>query len=103
MKTSLPAILGKVTPVACLLGLALILTGCESDQEQQEPAFPYVHGTSYGQSAVALPQDLRHYLRHPQRTVQISSAMPLPHRKASPEATSPTQQPPKQPRPMIGT
>jgi hypothetical protein len=73
MKT-LPAILRKATPAACLLGLALILTGCESEQDQQEPVFPYVHGTTYGQS-VALPQDLRHHQRTP-RTVQLRHAAP---------------------------
>jgi hypothetical protein len=76
MKT-LPAILRKATPAACLLGLALILTGCEQDQVQQEPLITYVHDTSYGQSAVALPQDLRHHQRTP-RTVQLRHAAPPP-------------------------
>jgi hypothetical protein len=79
MKT-LPAILRKATPAACLLGLALILTGCESDdQVQQEPLITYAHGTTYGQSAVALPQDLRQDVRHHQRTphtIQLRHAAP---------------------------
>jgi hypothetical protein len=74
---SLPAILRKVTPVTCLLGLTLIITGCSSEQEQSGPVFTYVHGASYGQSAVSLPQDLRHHQRTP-RTAQLRHAAPPP-------------------------
>ena len=65
MKT-LPA-LHKATPAAFLLGLSLILTGCTPDQEQyqDEQIFPAIHSTTYGQSAVALPQDVRHHHRIP--------------------------------------
>ena len=78
---SLPAALSKVTPAACLLGLTLIITGCSSDQPQNEPVLPYVHGATYGQSAVSLPQDLRQDLRHHQRTArpaQLRHAAPPP-------------------------
>ena len=68
---SLPATLRKVTPAAGLLGLILILTGCNSDQAQVEPVVPNVHGTSYGESAVSLPQDVRHHQRTA-RMVQTS-------------------------------
>jgi hypothetical protein len=69
MKTSLPVILRKATPAAALLGLALILSGCSADQDQTEP-FTYVHGPGYGESSVALPQDLRHHQRTP-RAIQL--------------------------------
>ncbi len=62
---SLPAILCKVTPAASLLGLSLILAGCNSDQPQAEPVISYAHSTGYGESTVSLPQDLRHYQRTP--------------------------------------
>jgi hypothetical protein len=74
---SLPAMLSKVTPAACLLGLTLIITGCSAEQEQSEPVFTYVHGASYGQSTVSLPQNLRHHQRAP-RAAQLRHAAPPP-------------------------
>jgi hypothetical protein len=70
MKTSLPVILRKATPVAALAGLTLILSGCSSYQDQTEP-FTYVHSPGYGESSVALPQDLRHYQRTPRPATQL--------------------------------
>ena len=78
MKNSLPATVRKSIPAACLFGLSLILTGCNADRSQDEQLLPYVHNTSYGQSAVALPPDLRHYQRTP-RTVRT-------HHHAAPPA-----------------
>jgi len=75
---SLPATLRKVTPAASLLGLILILTGCSSDQGQVEPVVTYVHGASYGESAVSLPQDLRHYQRTPRMVQTRHHAAPPP-------------------------
>lgn len=69
---TLPVVLRKATPAFGLLGLALVLTGCTPDQDlpqdQFEQSLPAVHSTgTYGQSAIVLPQNLRHYQRahHP--------------------------------------
>jgi hypothetical protein len=74
---SLPAILRKVTPIAGLLALTLTFAGCDSEQAQVDPVVPNVHGVSYGESAVSLPQDVRHHQRTT-RTVQLRHATPPP-------------------------
>ena len=62
MNTSLSAVLYKVVPVACLLALTTILTGCGPERGDQ--SFPFVPGVGLsdgGGQLLAGTPDFRHH------------------------------------------